>query len=201
MCGIVGLVTYKGETVPNKDVIYQMTETLLHRGPDGGDVFLDSSCALGHRRLSIIDIDGGAQPMSSGNGRWWISYNGEIYNYKELRLELQSEGETFNSQGDTEVVLRGIAKYGPHYLKKLNGIFAIAIWDRETSKLLLARDHVGIKPLYFADTGSHFIFASEPKAIFTSKLIKKKLTKMDCMNIFAVAQRPIKKRYFVVFMS
>jgi asparagine synthase (glutamine-hydrolysing) len=196
MCGIVGVLAYEGEVVPGENIILEMTKMLVNRGPDGGNVFSDFSCALGHRRLSIIDIEGGAQPMSFDGGRWWISYNGEIYNYKELRLQLQSEGEVFHSQGDTEVILRGIARHGPRYLEKLNGIFAVALWDRELGKLFLARDHIGIKPLYYADIGTHFIFASEPKAIFASKLIEKKVNKNGLYEYFCRGAAPYTETLF-----
>ncbi len=184
MCGICGVLALSGAPAPGEGDALRMARTLAHRGPDGQGAFADARCCLGHRRLSIIDLGGGAQPMQAGNGRWTIVYNGEVYNYRELRRELEAEGRSFGTESDTEVVLHGLAAHGPDYLKRLNGIFALALWDAERGALLLARDHLGIKPLYYADTGRHLVFASEPKAMFASQLVDKALNRGALFEYF-----------------
>ncbi|MDP9270165.1 MAG: asparagine synthase (glutamine-hydrolyzing) [Chloroflexota bacterium] len=148
-----------------------MTATLAHRGPDGAgtELFTESGCppaAFGHRRLSIIDLsERGAQPMAYADGRYWITYNGEIYNYAQLRAELEGDGYTFASATDTEVILALYARDGERSLDRLNGIFAFAIWDTERGELFMARDRVGVKPLYYAERNGTLYFASEAKSI------------------------------------
>jgi len=143
-----------------------MNRSLAHRGPDHGSRYVDDHVSLGHRRLSIIDLsEQSNQPMSDPDGRFWMIYNGEIYNFKELRSELEAKGYRFRSRGDGEVVLHGYRCYGIDLLSRLNGMFAFAIYDRERKRLLLARDPFGIKPLYYYWDGERFIFASEIKAI------------------------------------
>jgi asparagine synthase (glutamine-hydrolysing) len=163
MCGIVGILGSVEEA--HLDL---MTDALAHRGPDGRGVNVfpgDPPAGLGHRRLAILDpTPAGAQPMSYG-GRWWITYNGEIYNYRELRGDLQKRGEQFTSDCDTEVLLRLIALEGPAALRRLSGIFAFAVWDDHERRLLLARDRLGVKPLYFIARQGQFAFASELRAL------------------------------------
>ena len=143
-----------------------MNRVLAHRGPDFEDHYVDDHISLGHRRLSIIDLsDSSNQPMSDPEGRFWLTYNGEIYNFRELRADLESDGATFRSDGDVEVVLEGYRRWGVDVLKRLNGMFAFAIYDRDRRRLTLARDPFGIKPLYYYWDGESFIFASEVKAI------------------------------------
>ena len=162
MCGICGSVGRADGTL-----IEQMTRTLVHRGPDGEGtkVFPTVSgsvpAALGHRRLSIIDTtERGAQPMPYAGDRYWITFNGEIYNYRELRGELEELGFSFKTETDTEVLLASFVAHGPGMLDRINGIFAFGIWDREESSLFLARDRLGVKPLYWArrDEELHFAF-------------------------------------------
>ena len=167
MCGICGFVGRADETL-----VRTMTELLAHRGPDGEGICLFPSVdgsvpvALGHRRLSILDPGPrGAQPMSTANRRYWITYNGEIYNFRELRRDLQRDGARFETQCDTEVVLAMYERYGPAMLARLNGIFALAIWDRERGEVFLARDRLGVKPLYYALNQGVLYFASEVKAL------------------------------------
>jgi asparagine synthase (glutamine-hydrolysing) len=167
MCGICGSVGRADERL-----IEAMNSVQAHRGPDGSGVELFPAAnggvpvALGHRRLSILDLtDRGAQPMSYADGRYWITYNGEVYNYKELRNELEADGYRFRSATDTEVVLALYARDGERMLEKLNGMFAFAIFDRERSELFMARDRLGIKPLYYALHDGVLYFASEVKAI------------------------------------
>jgi asparagine synthase (glutamine-hydrolysing) len=167
MCGICGFV---GRA--DGPLVESMNAVLAHRGPDGEGVKLFEGgngrvpAALGHRRLSILDTSPrGAQPMGYAAGRYWITYNGELYNFRALRSDLEAEGFTFESECDTEVLLAMYARYGEAMLDRLNGIFAFAIWDRERSELFLARDRLGVKPLYYAEHGDVLYFASELKSL------------------------------------
>jgi asparagine synthase (glutamine-hydrolysing) len=165
MCGITGFTQFNKNQPDPEQLLGHMAKALTHRGPDGHGQFINSEVALGHRRLSIIDLAGGAQPMTSACGRFTIIYNGEVYNYIELRSELQSQGHTFRTESDTEVILELFAKNGNQAVKQLNGMFAIALWDHHTSSLTLIRDRFGIKPLYYADMNGDIAFASEMKSI------------------------------------
>jgi len=145
-----------------------MTDAMAHRGPDGEGFYIDSFIGLGHRRLAIIDLSPlGHQPMTTPDGKFTITYNGEVYNFQELRIELEALGHAFRSRSDTEVVLNAYAQWGPECVNKLNGMFAFAVWDKTRQQLFLARDRYGIKPLYYASLGSYFLFASEQKSIIT----------------------------------
>ena len=155
-----------------------MRDTLIHRGPDDEGLFINDSnqVALGHRRLSIIDLTrAGKQPMSNENGTIWITYNGEIYNFELLRRELIEKGHIFKSKTDTEVIIHGYEEWDVDILKKLNGMFAFGIWDNNKKRLFLARDRVGIKPLYYFYNEKRFIFASEIKAIVKDEKIKREI--------------------------
>lgn len=166
MCGIAGIVSADGST-PDLSRVRAMTATLLHRGPDGEGHVALPGCALGHRRLSIIDLAGGAQPMADPHEHCWVAFNGEIYNFLELRRDLESHGHRFRTRSDTEVLVRLIAEHGAGAMTHLRGMFAIAAWDTRTRRLVLARDRAGKKPLYwFQDTGGLY-FASEIKALLT----------------------------------
>jgi asparagine synthase (glutamine-hydrolysing) len=160
MCGISGFNSR------NEDLVLAMNRALAHRGPDHGSEYVDDLVSLGHRRLSIIDLsEQSNQPMSDPDGRYWLVYNGEIYNFRELRSELEASGSVFRSRGDSEVVIEGYRRRGVDFFRRLNGMFAFAIYDRLEGKLLLVRDPYGIKPLYYYWDGRTFIFASEIKAI------------------------------------
>lgn len=161
MCGICGYIG-----IDDKELIVRMTDTIAHRGPDDHGYFHDGDVHLGHRRLSIIDIAGGRQPMMNKDGSLVIIYNGEIYNFKELRSSLEQKGHVFQTSSDTEVLLRLYEVLGPKALKKLNGMFAFAIYDRNKKEIFLARDRIGIKPLYYLQVGNRFLFASETKSLF-----------------------------------
>lgn len=150
-----------------------MIDTIAHRGPDGEGIYLDNCLGLGHKRLAIIDLsNAGHQPMVTSDKRYVITYNGEIYNFKELRKDLEKEGVVFNSKCDTEVVLNAFAIWGSKSLEKFNGMFAFAVWDTQEKRLFLARDRYGIKPLYYYLDGNRLIFSSEVKAIRSSGLYK-----------------------------
>lgn len=173
MCGIAG-VYYRNEKCSPENLI-AMRDTLVHRGPDDAGEFIQGPLGLGHRRLSIIDLAGGHQPMHTADGRMVIVFNGEIYNYRELRQELEMHDHTFATNSDTEVILRLHEYFGDDAVGRLNGIFAYAIWDTTTNRLLLARDRMGIKPLYVSSNDRGFAFASEIKALLRSDLVNGKL--------------------------
>lgn len=169
MCGITGILTFTEEGKKYLDRIDDAVKSLHHRGPDGSGVFRHGNVALGHTRLAIIDTsDAAAQPFTSGDGRYTIVFNGEIFNYKELRAELEKEGYTFRSQSDTEVLLTLYAKEGKDCLNKLNGFWAFAVYDQTDGSLFLARDRFGEKPLYFSINKDVLIFGSELKAIYAA---------------------------------
>ena len=166
MCGIVGLWNLNGEPV-SSDKLKCFIDSLAHRGPDGSDIYIDpqANLGLGHRRLAIIDTsDGGRQPMSYANRRYWITFNGEMYNFLELKKELEQLGYPFKTDSDTEVILTAYHHWGEDCQLKFNGMWAFAIWDREERKLFISRDRFGVKPLIYHYDDQHFAFASEMKA-------------------------------------
>ncbi len=166
MCGVVGVLNRDGAPV-SPAVLRRMTDMIRHRGPDDEGYYTADGVGIGHRRLSIIDLSpAGHQPMLSQDGRWVLSYNGEIYNFHELRLELEAKGYTFRSRTDSEVVLNAWIEWGERALDRFNGMFAFAIWDMKRRELVLARDRYGVKPIYFCDLGEVFLFGSEIKAFF-----------------------------------
>jgi asparagine synthase (glutamine-hydrolysing) len=170
MCGISGCVG----TQTDDSVLQAMVRSLQHRGPDGKGHWTNQEAALGHNRLAIIDLtDAASQPMSTPDDRYRIVFNGEIYNYRELRIDLQQAGETFQSASDTEVLLVGYRKWGKQVLDKVRGMFAFAVWDDYRKQLFLARDRVGIKPLFYALLEKGLVFASEIKAILVRILFSK----------------------------
>lgn len=165
MCGIAGYLQLNGDPV-SPIVLRRMGEAIAHRGPDGDGIFQDGSCGLVHRRLAIIDLSpAGHQPMATEDSRYIISYNGEIFNFQELRIELETLGWHFRSRTDSEVVLKAIAQWGISALHRFNGQFALAVWDRQSRRLLLARDRYGVKPLYIYRSSEKIAFGSEIKAI------------------------------------
>ena len=184
MCGITGLIKLNGDVV-SFDVLKQMTNAIAHRGPDGEGQWIEDCVGIGHRRLAIIDPSpAGHQPMISHDSRWILSYNGEIYNFRELRNELEAEGVIFKSKTDSEVVLYSLAKWGTQALLRFNGMFALALWDKHKKTLLLARDRYGIKPLYYTQQNSFFSFGSEQKAIFSIPEFNIKLNKPALLEYF-----------------
>ena len=174
MCGICGIVDF--DAVPPRERLANMVATLEHRGPDAHGIHTNDDFALGHTRLAIIDLSPtGAQPMTSADGHAVMSYNGELYNYRELRRELEAGGATFRGASDSEVVLEAYLQWGNDAFRRFNGIFAIAIWDYRTDELLLVRDRFGIKPLYLHRNGRRTLFASEIKAILASGCVQPEL--------------------------
>ncbi len=173
MCGIAGIFSREGLSSSSIDWVNQMNGVLKHRGPDDEGTFADEFCVLGHRRLSIIDLSNdGHQPFASDDGRFELVYNGEIYNYIELRSDLEKLGWKFRTKTDTEVLLKAYQQYGKDCLGKLNGMFAFAIYDSRECSLFLCRDRVGIKPLYYTVIDSTLYFASEIKALFVLPFLK-----------------------------
>ena len=182
MCGITGIFNRKGDKV-DANVLDQMTDRLEHRGPDGRGTYIFENVGLGHRRLSIIGLSDGAQPMSNEDGAVWVTYNGEIYNYLSLREELTALGHTFKSQSDTEVIVHGYESWGTKVIEKLRGIFAFVVFDRAKKKLFVGRDRLGVKPLYYCATSQHFLFASEPKALLLHPSVSRR-PNLDAVSLY-----------------
>jgi asparagine synthase (glutamine-hydrolysing) len=184
MCGITGLINLNGAPV-SPIILQKMTDAIAHRGPDGEGHWIEGNVGLGHRRLSIIDLSpAGHQPMISTDHRYILSYNGEIYNFRELRTELEAAGYWFRSKTDSEVVLHALAHWGTDALLKFNGMFALALWDRKEKSLLLARDRYGIKPVVLRSQGNTFAFGSEQKAITAQPAFNRKLNKPALLEYF-----------------
>jgi asparagine synthase (glutamine-hydrolysing) len=187
MCGIAGIFNINQKPVTTQE-IKSMTDALAHRGPDGEGVYIDENIGMGHRRLAILDVSPkGAQPMISHNGEWVIIFNGCIYNYIALKLDLQSKGHSFISTSDTEVITEGLAEYGSFFFERLDGMFAIAAWNKQEKKLYLTRDRYGIKPLYYWFNGKTVVFASEIKAILRHRDFKTELN-FDALNEYFTFQ-------------
>lgn len=183
MCGITGFIHFSSH---NKEQasrkIRKMARTMIHRGPDEEGFYVDDHAALGHKRLSIIDLSSGQQPMAGGHGRFQIVFNGEIYNFQEIRTQLSHKGHRFNTASDTEVLLKAYMEWGKNCVTKFNGMFAFAIWDKQEKILFAARDRVGKKPFYYVWDGTTFAFASELKALMAGGFTKKQIAPkaLDC---------------------
>jgi asparagine synthase (glutamine-hydrolysing) len=175
MCGICGKVKFDRESPVSGTLLKAMADSIAHRGPDDEGFYISGQVGLGFRRLSIIDLAGGHQPLSNEDGTVWIVFNGEIYNYQELRQELLSKGHIFRTQTDTEVIVHLYEEFGDRCVEKLRGMFGFAIWDERQLKLLLARDRTGIKPLYYGVTDRSLVFGSEMKAILVDPEIKREI--------------------------
>jgi asparagine synthase (glutamine-hydrolysing) len=174
MCGICGIFNFDGQTV-SKELLQRMNNTLVHRGPDGEGYFIGPNIGLGHRRLSIIDLEGGKQPMSNEDGSIQVVFNGEIYNCLELKKDLEAKGYRFKTRSDTETIVHGYEEWGEDFVQKLRGMFAIVLWDSRNQKLLLLRDRVGKKPLYYHLGKDRIIFASEIKALISDQSIPREI--------------------------
>lgn len=184
MCGIAGILNLDGGPA-SPAVLVRMSETIIHRGPDGQGHWNDGPVGLAHRRLAIIDLSpAGHQPMQSACGRYVLTYNGEIYNFRELRAELETRGYQFRSRSDTEVVLYALSEWGTQALSRFNGMFAFALWDRQEKVLTLARDRYGIKPLYYAVIGKTLVFGSEIKALLAHPEVKANINLPGLLEYF-----------------
>lgn len=186
MCGIVGRLEFDSDHPVSEQELRMMSARIAHRGPDDQGIYVEGPVGLAHRRLSILDLSSaGHQPMSRGNGRYWLTYNGEIYNFRELRERLEGRGATFNSHTDSEVLLAAYEVYGLDCLLMLQGMYAFAIWDRQERRLLLARDPLGMKPLYFYTDNRKLVFASEIKALFEAEGVHPEIDPEGLQNFFA----------------
>jgi len=184
MCGIVGQLNFDSTPV-SPVILKKMTDVIKHRGPDGEGHWIEGNIGFGHRRLSIIDLSpAGHQPMISADHRYVLTYNGEIYNFRELRTELEVKGYWFHSQTDSEVVLYSLAEWGTEALSKFNGMFALAFWDRKEKSLLVARDRYGIKPLYYFQNDKKLVFGSEQKAILEQPAFDRVINKKALLEYF-----------------
>jgi asparagine synthase (glutamine-hydrolysing) len=183
MCGITGIVSSAGRWI-EPDRLAKMTAMVEHRGPDDCGMYVEPSAALGHARLSILDLAGGCQPMSNEAGTLWITFNGEIFNYIELRNELVRKGHRFRTRTDTEVILHLYEEEGAEAVWRLNGQWAFGIWDIRTRTLFLSRDRIGIRPLFYTTAGRQFLFASEIKALFAHPEVSREIDPRGLDNIF-----------------
>lgn len=184
MCGIAGICNLEGSKPISAEAILKMTNSLSHRGPDEVGIYLDDSVGLGHTRLSIIDLAGGSQPIRNEDGTLWIVYNGEIFNYLELKEDLVTRGHRFYTSTDTEVILHLFEENGPLSLNQLNGQFAFAIWNAKSKEMFLARDRVGIRPLHYTIRDQNLIFASEIKSIFMNENVPRRIDPIAMDQIF-----------------
>ncbi|MFT3781742.1 MAG: asparagine synthase (glutamine-hydrolyzing) [Nibricoccus sp.] len=184
MCGICGQFNFATNEPVQRETLARMTSTIIHRGPDDEGFHLDGSLGLGFRRLAILDLSpAGHQPMSDDDGKTWIVFNGEIYNFQEIRAELENLGHRFKSHCDTEVIVRGYRQWGEAILQRLNGMFGLAIWDAEKRKLIVARDPMGIKPVYYAIRDGRLFFGSEIRPIMAA-LGEKRQVDPVALNLF-----------------
>jgi asparagine synthase (glutamine-hydrolysing) len=172
MCGIAGIVAVDrlGHDAPSRAV--RMRDVIAHRGPDEAGLHCDAHAALAHRRLSIVDLSTGQQPLSNEDGSVWVVFNGEIYNHADVRHELEAHGHVYRTRSDTETIVHAYEQWGEDCVHRFRGMFAFAIWDAPKRRLLLVRDRLGIKPLYWSRTGDALLFGSEIKAILASDLIE-----------------------------
>ncbi len=196
MCGIVGRVNARPEAAVDGAALAAATRLLVHRGPDGEGLYLRGNVGLGHRRLAIVDVAHGAQPMASDDGRLQVVFNGEIYNHAQLRAELRARGARFHTSSDTEVLLHGYEAWGDELPKRLRGMFAFAIWDGARQRLLLARDRVGIKPLYWTRVGEDLLFSSEVKALFAFGDVPRRFDETELSSYLALRYVPAPRTLF-----
>lgn len=192
MCGITGWVSFDRDLTQHRADVEAMTGTMACRGPDAEGVWLDRHAALGHRRLAVIDIEGGRQPMSvpTDDGEVVITYSGEVYNFADLRGELVRRGHRFVTRSDTEVVLHGYLEWGEAVAERLNGMYAFAVWDARTDRLVMIRDRMGVKPLYYSSTDDGVLFGSEPKAILANALADRSVDLEGLRELVSFTQTP-----------
>lgn len=188
MCGIVGWVDFKNNLVEHRKLIETMADSLAHRGPDASGIFMNQNALLGHRRLTVVDPEGGGQPMTKvlGEKSYSIVYNGELYNTEELREKLSARGYAFESYSDTEVLLTAYIEWGPDCVLELNGIYAFAVLDEAEKMLFLARDRLGVKPLFYSTLSTGLVFASELKALLAHPQISPQVGEEGIMEIIGL---------------
>lgn len=197
MCGIAGIFDPSGRPDPERsEILTRMTRTLVHRGPDDEGYLVEGSVGLGFRRLSIIDLSSGHQPLSNEDGNVWIAFNGEIYNYLDLKSRLEAKGHVFRTQSDTETIVHAYEEWGTACLDELRGMFAFAIWDRRQQRLFLARDRLGKKPLYYAVVNGTFIFGSEIKALLAFPGLDRSLDLQAVSDYLSLLYIPSPKSIF-----
>jgi asparagine synthase (glutamine-hydrolysing) len=196
MCGICGIFEYESRQDIPKECVHRMNQTMIHRGPDDGGVFVGPGIGLGHRRLSIIDLAGGHQPMCNEDGTVWVLLNGEIYNYPDLRRELLQLGHRFTTKSDTEAIVHLYEERGEGCFARLRGMFSIAIWDSRNRKLVLARDRVGKKPLFYAASDKGIFFGSELKALLVSDAIPRDMDETALSDYFSFGYIPAPKTIY-----
>lgn len=184
MCGIVGIYNRKDALQNPEDLLRRMLARIQYRGPDESGIYINSKVALGSVRLSIIDLQSGQQPLSTGDGKYWIVFNGEIFNYIELKADLKRLGYSFRTESDTEVLLNAYLEYGSDCLNRLNGQFVFAIWNNEKKELFIARDRIGIRPLFYTQTKDSFLFGSEIKTLFEHPDVKAEIDPVSMSQIF-----------------
>jgi asparagine synthase (glutamine-hydrolysing) len=184
MCGIAGILSLGSAALPRDEELSAMIRQLHHRGPDGVGTYRAGRIGLAHARLSIIDLAGGAQPIHNEDESVWVTFNGEIFNYIELRRDLEASGHRFYTQTDTEVIVHLYEQYGEQFVAHLNGQFAIALWDARLRRLVLARDRTGIRPLFYARAAGRLLFASEVKALFAVADLPRRLDLQALGEVF-----------------
>ncbi|MBN1626488.1 MAG: asparagine synthase (glutamine-hydrolyzing) [Deltaproteobacteria bacterium] len=185
MCGICGIINLTEDTPPDKDILIRMIGRLHHRGPDSSGYYRDDRAALGHTRLSIIDLETGSQPLSNEDGTLWITFNGEIFNYIELGKELLDYGHRFRTRSDTEIIVHAYEQWGDACFERFNGQWALALWDSLEGKTILSRDRLGIRPLYYTLSNNRLLFASEIKAIFADPEVSRSFDPAGLAEIFS----------------
>jgi asparagine synthase (glutamine-hydrolysing) len=196
MCGISGIFEFERREAFHHDVVHRMNETIIHRGPDDEGIYCGEGIGFGFRRLSIIDLAGGHQPISNEDGRLWVMLNGEIYNYPELRRDLESRGHRFATHSDTETIVHLYEEYGEDCFRRLRGMFAIALWDSQERKLLLARDRVGKKPLFYSADSKRILFGSELKVLLAADGMPREIDREALCDYFSCGYIPAPKTIY-----
>lgn len=193
MCGIAGWIDFERNLAQERATAWAMTDTMACRGPDDAGLWTGGHAALGHRRLAVIDPAHGRQPMHStlpDGTSHVITFSGEIYNFRELRVELESQGHRFRTHCDTEVVLHGYTRWGRELVDRLNGMYAFAVWDEARQELLLVRDRMGVKPLYYHPTATGVLFGSEPKAVLAHPSLRRRVTAEGLCEVLDMVKTP-----------
>ena len=200
MCGFVGFVNNEADKIKNEQTIHDMADKIIHRGPDSDGYHVDDDVSLGFRRLSIMDLEGGDQPIYNEDGTCVLVFNGEIYNHNELREELKAKGHVFKTHTDSEVVLHGVEEYGPSFAERLRGMFAFLVWNTKTKTLIGARDIFGIKPMFYYYDEKSLLFASEIKAFlahpdFVKELNRERIPDYLCFEYIPSNETMVKNVY------